>query len=134
MRKTAALIILLAFGTVFFSSCGGSQKSKEIVISELTEPCDFAKAMLTYLSETIDLMEELNQMIQKVGDRKPTPSEEARAEAIGVKMEEIDAKVNELMRRADELGIEDDDLEACPENQEVEELLMKFENVERLFY
>jgi hypothetical protein len=134
MRKTTALLIILAFGIAFFSSCGGSQKSKEIVISELTEPCDLAKAMVTFMKETFDLYNELDQIIEKVGDREPTPSEESRAEAIVAQIVEIESKVNELMIRSDELGITDEELEACPENEELLKLFEGIEFKEGLFY
>ena len=128
MRKSIAFLILLAFGVVMFNSCGGSKSPKDVVISELTEPCDLAKAMVMYIEEALNLYEELTQVVMNVGDREPTPSEEAKVEAILARVEEVENKVYELEARSNELGITDEELEACPENEKLQELLKNIES------
>lgn len=129
MRKFIAFLIILAFGAVMFNSCGGSKSSKEIVISELTEPCDFAKAFIKYYEEGIVLLEELTEMVENVGDREPTPSEESRAESILAQLEDYQFKFDELEERAEELGISDEEIEACPEYEKFYELMEKAESI-----
>ena len=119
MKTFTTSFAAIIFALFILTSCGAEEKdtdttdtkesAQEIKVADLKEPCDFADAMLSVVTE-------MNALKSEVKDgEEPTPEQQT-------KMEALMKKIKKIQKAVSNSKVDMGALEACPSAKKLENL------------